>query len=42
MITVTGPVIEGVNNQGRKNITFSTADPTPTTGIDGDIWFKYV
>lgn len=42
MINVTGPVIEGVNNQGRKNITFSTQDPTAANGIDGDIWFKYV
>lgn len=42
MITVTGPIISGVNNQGRTNILFSTADPLTTNGIDGDVWFKYV
>jgi hypothetical protein len=42
MITVTGPVVSGVNNAGRQNITFSIVDPVSANGIDGDIWFKYV
>lgn len=42
MINVTGPIVSGINNEGRKNIIFSTLDPAVGDGIDGDIWFKYV
>lgn len=42
MTAVTGPIIFGVNNQGRTNILTSTTDPQSANGIDGDIWIKYV
>jgi len=42
MIQVTGPVINGINNIGRRNILVSLSTPISSDGIDGDIWFKYV
>jgi hypothetical protein len=42
MIQVTGPLVFGINNAGRKNIIVSLSTPISSDGIDGDIWFKYV